>query len=92
MQPKLYPDNWIAAAKLLQSTRPVEDLPCSNFDEPLNVADIIVDLDNRFDTSELGQEVFTNVVEQILEGKIVLVDTSRKHVGICPMKFKNIKP
>ena len=92
MQPKLYPDNWIAAARLLRETNPVDELPCSDASTHINMPDVVVDLDSRLDIAELGSEMFSQVVENILDGKIVLIDTASKHVGICPMKFKNIKP
>ena len=91
-QPKMFPDNWIAAARLLHETKPVDELPCSDANTPINMPDVVVDLDSRLDIAELGSEMFSQVVESILDGKIVLIDSARKYVGFCPMKFKNIKP
>jgi len=91
MKPNLFPDNWIAAARLLQNSEPIDELPCNNGNKP-RLPDIVADLDSRFDITELGSEMFTNIVETILEEKIVLIDSANKYIAICPMKFKNIAP
>lgn len=88
---KIHPNNWIAAARMLRSTKPETEFPLKDDHEPITGIDVALDLHNRFDTTAMGHDVFENTVNALLNGKLVLVDSKNQFAGYCPMTFNNIQ-